>query len=77
LRKKFLKTLFLIEVIGRIIARQYYLGYVKDRKRIIKQVNGEIIKAPPLIKAIYYILIKLNSLGYTMGLFTYDLLKAT
>ena len=43
-----------------------YLGYIKDRERIIKQVNGEIIKAPPLI-----------SLGYIIGPFTYDLLEAT
>ena len=77
MRKEFLKILPFIEAIGRIIAGQYYLGYIKDKERIVKQVNGEIIKALPLIKAIRYILIKLNSLGYTIGPFTYNLLKAT
>jgi len=36
LRKEFLKILPFIEVIGRIIAGQYYLGYMKDGERIIK-----------------------------------------
>ena len=77
MRKEFLKILLFIKAIGRIMARQYYLGYIKDRERIIKQVNREIIKVLPLVKVIRYILIKLNSLGYTIGPFTCDLLEAT
>ena len=50
-----------------------HLGYVKDGERIVKQVNGKIIETPPLVEAIRYISIELNSLGYTMGPFTCDL----
>jgi hypothetical protein len=43
-----------------------YLSYIKDKERIIKQINREIIKAPPFI-----------SLGYIISPFTCNLLKAT
>ena len=36
LGKELLKILPLIEAIGRIVARQYYLGYIKDGERIVK-----------------------------------------
>ena len=36
LREELLKTSPFIKAIGRIVAGQYYLGYIKDGKRIVK-----------------------------------------